>query len=77
MARKVGRYKDVPKVCPISGKMSKRWGEGTVVIPAPAHVAAIMQSVPRGKLITIEGIRMKVWGQALFCADRSTCPGLT
>jgi hypothetical protein len=26
--------KDLPKVVKIDGKMTRRWGEGTVVIPA-------------------------------------------
>ena len=42
---------------PIGPTMSKRWGEGTIVIPAPREVDAIMRSVPAGKLITIQEIR--------------------
>lgn len=38
--------------------MSKRWGTGTVVIPAPKEVDEIMKKVPRGKLITINQIRI-------------------
>ena len=49
--------KDLPKVEKITGKMSKRWGTGTVVIPAPKEVDEIMKKVPRGKLITINQIR--------------------
>jgi hypothetical protein len=49
--------KDLPRVEPIDGRMSKRWGVGTVVIPAPREVDAIMKKVPRGKLITINEIR--------------------
>lgn len=41
----------------ITGKMSKRWGTGTCVIPAPREVDAIMRLVPKGKLITINEIR--------------------
>jgi alkylated DNA nucleotide flippase Atl1 len=37
--------------------MSKRWGTGTFVIPAPREVDEIMREVPRGKLITINEIR--------------------
>src|SRR5437773_5535311 len=37
--------------------MSERWGTGTMVIPAPIEVDAIMKQVPRGKLITINEIR--------------------
>ncbi len=52
--------KDLPKVVDISEKMSKKWGEGTVVIPAPREVDEIMKSVPEGKLITINQIREKL-----------------
>ena len=41
----------------ITDKMSKRWGTGTVVIPAPKEVDEIMKKVPSGKLITINQIR--------------------
>ena len=37
--------------------MSKRWGTGTVAIPAPMEVDEIMRRVPEGKLITINEIR--------------------
>ncbi len=37
--------------------MSKRWGTGTLVIPAPREVDEIMGKVPGGKLITINQIR--------------------
>jgi alkylated DNA nucleotide flippase Atl1 len=49
--------KGLPKVEEITDKMSKRWGSGTVVIPAPIEVDEIMQSVPEGKLVTINEIR--------------------
>jgi hypothetical protein len=49
--------KDLPKVVEITGKMSKRYGSGTVAIPVPLEVDAIMRRVPRGKLITINEIR--------------------
>jgi hypothetical protein len=35
--------KGLPKVVEITGKMSKRWGEGTVIIPAPLEVDEIMK----------------------------------
>jgi len=41
----------------ITDKMSKRWGTGTVVIPAPKEVDEIMRKVPKGKLVTINDIR--------------------
>jgi alkylated DNA nucleotide flippase Atl1 len=49
--------KDLPKVEAITEKMSKRWGTGTVVIPAPIEVDEIMRKIPKGKLITINDIR--------------------
>lgn len=52
--------KDLPKVEPITGKMRKSWGEGTVAIPAPIEVDAIMRKVRKGKLNTINDIRERV-----------------
>ncbi len=49
--------KGLPKVEKIEGKMSTRWGTGTVVIPAPREVNEIMRKVPKGKVITINEIR--------------------
>lgn len=49
--------KGLPKVQKITGRLSKKWGEGTMVIPAPREVDEIMRKVPKGKLITINDIR--------------------
>lgn len=49
--------KDLPKVQKIEKQQEKIWGEGTIVIPAPIKVDEIMRKVPKGKLITINGIR--------------------
>ncbi len=54
---KLADNKDLPKVVEITGKMSARWGTGTLIIPAPREVDEIMKKVPRGKLITINQIR--------------------
>ena len=54
---KLADSKDLPKVVEINDKMSKRWGTGTVVIPAPIEVDEIMKKVPKGKLITVNEIR--------------------
>ena len=54
---KLADSKDLPRVVEITGKMSKRWGTGTLVIPAPREVDEIMGKVPRDKLITINQIR--------------------
>jgi len=55
--QKLADDKDFPKVCPISDKMSARWGGGTCVIPAPREVDELMRKVPKGKLTTIDQIR--------------------
>jgi len=57
---KLADDKDLPKVVEINDKMSKRWGTGTVVIPAPREVDEIMEKVPKGKLITVNQIRETV-----------------
>jgi hypothetical protein len=57
---KLADDKDLPKVCPIGGRMSTKWGKGTVAIPAPREVDAIMRAVPKGRLITISEIREAV-----------------
>ncbi|HUT02695.1 MAG TPA: hypothetical protein VM163_02250 [bacterium] len=54
---KLADDKGLPVVKKIEGTMSRRWGEGTVVIPAPREVDGIMRRVPSGKLITIKEIR--------------------
>jgi len=68
---KLADSKGLPKVEKITDKMSKRWGTGTVVIPAPKEVDEIMKKVPAGKLITINEIR-----QTLAKRHRATigCP---
>jgi hypothetical protein len=57
---KLADNKDFPKIVEITGKMSTRWGTGTVVIPAPREVDEIMRSVPKGSLITINQIRARL-----------------
>jgi hypothetical protein len=48
---------ELPKVVEVNEKMSKKWGEGTCVIPSPVEVDATMKSVPEGRLITVNQIR--------------------
>lgn len=49
--------RDLPKVERITERMSRRWGSGTYVVPAPKEVDEIMKKTPKGKLITINEIR--------------------
>ncbi len=39
--------KDLPKIGAVSGTMTRRWGTGTMVIPAPKDVDAIMKNGAR------------------------------
>ena len=51
--------------------MSKRWGEGTFVIPAPIEVDEIMRKVPKAKITTIDAIRKQL---ALKHGATIACP---
>jgi len=57
---KLADSKGFPKVARIEGKLSKRWGEGTFVIPAPREVDLIMRKVRKGKVTTIDAIRKEL-----------------
>lgn len=54
---KLADDKGLPKVGKVTGKMSKRWGAGTMVIPAPREVDALMKQVPKGRVVTINELR--------------------
>ena len=54
---KLADNKGLPKVTRIDERMSQRWGSGTLVIPAPLEVDALMRKVPKGKLTTINQLR--------------------
>lgn len=55
---KLADSKGLPKVGKVTGKMSQKWGAGTMVIPAPVEVDALMRKVPRGKVTTINELRI-------------------
>jgi hypothetical protein len=56
-AEKLADDKGFPKVAEIDCTKSKRWGEGTFVIPAPIEVDAAMKKIGAGKLTTIDALR--------------------
>ncbi len=66
--------KGLPRVVEIDGAMSRRWGDGTVVIPAPREVDDLMRQVPEGKLTTINHLRETL---ASRHASTITCPMTT
>jgi len=54
---KLSDDKGLPKVGKVTGKLTKRWGTGTFVIPAPREVDALMKRVPKGRVVTINELR--------------------
>ena len=55
---KLAGDKGLPRVGKVTGKMSQRWGAGMMVIPAPREVDALMRQVPKGRLVTINELRV-------------------
>jgi hypothetical protein len=54
---KLADNKGLPKVAKVEGKLSTRWGTGTMVVPAPIEVKELMDKIPKGKLATINELR--------------------
>jgi hypothetical protein len=54
---KLADDKGLPKVAKVTGKLSKRWGGGTMVVPAPVEVDALMRQVPPGRVVTTNELR--------------------
>jgi hypothetical protein len=55
---KLADNKDLPKTLNISDRLKAKLGRGKFVIPAPAEVDELMRRVPKGKLTTINHVRM-------------------
>jgi len=55
--QKLADSKDLPKTGRVMGRMTKRWGTGTMVVPAPREVDELMKQVPPGKVTTINELR--------------------
>ncbi|MEO6246553.1 MAG: hypothetical protein ABIQ12_14070, partial [Opitutaceae bacterium] len=56
-AEKLADDKNLPKVITLTGPAVKRWGGRTLVIAAPREVDALMRTVPRGRVTTINELR--------------------
>lgn len=54
---KLADNKGLPKIGRIEGRMTRRWGTGTMVIPAPIEVDELMRRVAKGSVTTINEIR--------------------
>jgi hypothetical protein len=48
---------NLPKVVKLPAKMSKQFGRGTMLIPNPRDVDAMICTVPKGELITVARLR--------------------
>ena len=68
---KLADSKGLPKVVKVTGQLTKRWGEGTFVVPAPLEVNALMKRVPKGRLVTINELRAAL---AARHGTNSACP---
>ena len=71
---KLSDDKDFPRVQSLTGGMRRRYGPGTILLPAPWQVRELMHRVPRGRVTTINQIR-----EALARQHRATvaCPIVT
>jgi len=67
---KLADDKRLPKICGVTGKLTKRWGEGRFVIPPP-RVDALMKQVPKGRVVTINELRAAL---AKKCNTDFACP---
>ena len=54
---KLADDKDLPKVEKMSGSLREKFGRGTMLIPAPREVDAVMRTVKEGELLTIGEVR--------------------
>lgn len=69
-AEKLHNNKGLPEIATIEGRLSKRWGTGTFVIPSPMEVKELMDKVPKGKLTSINELRStlaKKHGTTIAC----------
>ncbi|MBA7667358.1 hypothetical protein ES703_75446 [subsurface metagenome] len=66
--------KQEPKVVKVPPKMRKRFGSGTMLVPTPLLVDALIRKVKKGKLVTVTQIMGRLAKD--FHAD-STCPMTT
>src|SRR3954453_19226377 len=65
---------NLPKVVDIPPKMQKRLGAGTLLIPSPRDVEAVIRGIPQGEVMTVGRIRERLAAQY---ATTSACPLVT
>lgn len=57
---KLADDKDLPRVIKLNAAAAKRWGGATMVIPAPREIDALMRTVPKGRITTVNELRATV-----------------
>jgi hypothetical protein len=62
---------DLPKLVQIPPRMRKRFGRGTMLVPSPRDVDAVIRTVRKGHVISVSEIRRYLAGK--YSAD-VTCP---
>src|SRR5579871_6129454 len=64
----------LPKLVQIPPRMQKRFGKGTMLLPHPRDVEAMIKAVPNGRVTTVSNIRESLASK--FMADVA-CPLVT
>lgn len=62
---------NLPKVVDIPPKMQKRLGVGTLLVPSPRDVEAVIRAIPEGTVKTVSQVRADL---AAKYGTTSTCP---
>jgi hypothetical protein len=52
--------KGLPKVIRVGRVAARRWGGRTIVVPSPIEIDALMRTVPRGRVTTVNELRAAV-----------------
>src|SRR5258706_7864712 len=65
-----------PKIVPIPPKMQKTCGTGTMLIPRPLDVDALIREVPRGRVITMGELRTRLARDAGADTACPLCTGI-
>lgn len=57
---KLADDKGLPRVFKIQPRQQKRWGKGTMAIPAPREVDALIRKIRKGRTATVNDLRIAV-----------------
>jgi len=68
---KLADSKDLPKTIVLEGRAREKWGGGTMVIPSPLQVDALMRRAPAKKVVTSAELRSAL---ARDAGVESACP---